>query len=119
MRSSGTGASVTGTRVGFDIEAVSRRLLRMAGAFVHDRDFLIRTEPVEGRLAVLWALKEACAKAVGRGLAMALGDVTCRETAPGRHRILTPDGVELRARHVVHDGYVVALCVGEDRPPRA
>ncbi|PYN82004.1 MAG: hypothetical protein DMD96_08150 [Candidatus Rokuibacteriota bacterium] len=112
-------ARATGTMVGFDIEAVSPRLLTMSGAFANDRDVLISAQPTEERLAILWALKEACAKAVGSGLGMALRDVICQETGPGRHRVVTADGLEFRARHIVHDGYVVALCVRENRPAGA
>mgnify|MGYP001569791737 CR=1 FL=1 len=102
-----------GTRVGIDIEEVSPRLLRLAGAFVRDGDFVARRDPPEERLAILWALKEACAKAVGGGIGVALGDVVCEETAEGRHRVRTGDGLELHARHVLNDGYVIAMCVGE------
>lgn len=100
------------TRVGVDIEEVSPRLLRLAGAFDRDRASLIRPRPPEERLALLWALKEACAKAVGGGIGMALGHVSCEETAEGRHRVRTGEGIAFHARHVLHDGYVVALCLG-------
>ena len=107
------GASSTpAIRIGIDVEEVSPRLLSLANAFAHDRDVVIGSRPPEERLTILWALKEACAKVLGNGLAMAFRDVTCEETAPGRHRVTTADGLELRGRHIVHEGYVVALCVG-------
>lgn len=99
------------TRVGIDVEEVSPRLLRLAGAFARDRHSLIRPRPPEERLALLWAVKEACAKAMGGGIGMALGRVVCEETAEGWHQVRAGEGLEFRARHVLHDGYVVALCL--------
>jgi len=107
-------SNATGSRVGVDIEEVSPRLLRLARAFAHERDALLRSRPEEERLAILWALKEACSKVMGRGLAMALREVTCEETAPGRHRVVT-EGLELSGRHTICEGYVVALCVRADQ----
>jgi phosphopantetheinyl transferase len=100
-------------RVGVDIEEVSPRLVRLARAFAHERDTLLGSRPDQERLAILWALKEAGSKVVGRGIAMGLREVRCEETAPGRHRVIA-DGVELSGRHTFHEGYVVALCFGED-----
>jgi len=107
-------SSLAATRVGVDIEEISPRLLRLDRAFAGDHDRPIRPRSPEERLALLWALKEACAKATGGGLGFALGAVECEETAEGRHRVRTADGREFRARHVVHDRYVVALCLTED-----
>jgi phosphopantetheinyl transferase len=106
-------ASAVGSRIGVDLEEVSPRLRRLAERFAHDRDTLLGSRPVEERLAILWALKEACSKVVGRGLAMAFRGVTVEEIAPGRHRVAT-DALALAGRHTVRDGYVVALCVGTD-----
>jgi phosphopantetheinyl transferase len=101
-----------GLRIGVDLEEVSPRLSGLTRAFVHERDVVGggRSEPE--RLAILWALKEACSKVVGRGLALPLRDVACQETSPGRHRVVTA-GVEVAGYHTLHEGYVVALCVGE------
>jgi phosphopantetheinyl transferase (holo-ACP synthase) len=85
----------------------------LARAFAHERDTLLGSRPDQERLAILWALKEAGSKVVGRGIAMGLREVRCEETAPGRHRVIA-DGVELSGRHTFHEGYVVALCLGED-----
>ncbi len=104
-------SGVARTRVGVDIEQVSPRLVKLAGAFVSDRDSLVGERPPEERLAVLWSLKEACSKAVGLGLGIRLADVICEETAEGRHHIRIKDGPVLRARHLVHEGYVIALCL--------
>lgn len=104
---------VAATGVGVDVEKVSPRLLRLAGAFAGDRDAPIRSRPPEERLALLWALKEACAKATGGGLGIALGNVVCEETAEGRHRVRTGDGVEFRAWHFLHEGYVIALSLND------
>jgi len=102
------------TRLGVDIEAISPRLQRIERAFARDRDRPFRPRPPVERLALLWALKEACAKAVGDGLGFAIGAISCEEPAEGRHHLRTEDGRQFRGRHVVHDGYVVALCLTED-----
>jgi phosphopantetheinyl transferase len=107
-------SSEPGVRLGVDIEAVSPRLTRVAAAFTHDRDVVLGDRSSDERLAILWTLKEACSKVLGRGLAMSLLDVTCEEIAPGSHRVTTAEGVELRGRHLTYEGYVVALCVGPD-----
>jgi len=101
-------------RVGVDIEEVSPRLRGLSRAFAHDRDALRDSHPEDERLAILWTLKEACSKVVGRGLAMALREVICEETAPGRHRVVT-GGLELSGQHTLHEGYVVALCFATDQ----
>jgi len=59
-------------------------------------------------------LKEACSKVVGRGIALGLRDVVCEEIAPGRHRVST-GGLALAGWHTIREGYVVALCRGEER----
>jgi phosphopantetheinyl transferase len=105
-----------GVSIGIDVEEVSERLSGLARAFVNGRDVSLGSQPEPERLAVLWALKEACSKVVGRGLALPLRDVVCEETSPGRHRVVTA-GVELAGHHVLYDGYVVALCVGAGGPP--
>jgi phosphopantetheinyl transferase len=107
-------SSAAGVRLGVDIEAVSPRLTRVAAAFTHDRDVVLGDRSSVERLAILWTLKEACSKVLGRGLAMSLLDVSCEEIAPGSHRVTTAEGVELRGRHLTYEGYVVALCVGPD-----
>jgi phosphopantetheinyl transferase len=98
-------------RVGVDVEEVSPRLVRLARAFTHERDVLIGSRPESERLAIIWALKEACAKVLGGGLDAGFRDAICRETAPGRHRVTTAGGLQLRGCHLVHEGYVIALCV--------
>ncbi|MGH7339105.1 MAG: 4'-phosphopantetheinyl transferase family protein [Candidatus Rokuibacteriota bacterium] len=114
-RFAGAAAStVVGSRVGVDIEEVSPRLRRLADRFADERDTVLGSRPTDERLAILWALKEACSKVVGQGLALALREVTCQEIAPGRHRVVMR-GRTLSGRHVRHDDYVVALCVGTDQ----
>ena len=111
------GASrLAATRLGVDIEEISPRLLRIERAFARDRDRPFRARPPQERLALLWALKEACAKAVGSGLGFAMGALSCEEPEEGRHHVRTEDGRQFRGRHVVHHGYVVALCLTEDEP---
>ena len=107
-------ASAAGSRVGVDIEEISPRLRRLTEHFAHERDSLLGSRPAEEHLAILWALKEACSKVVGSGLAMAFRTVSCQELEPGRHRVATGE-LELEGRHVVHDGHVVALCFGPER----
>jgi phosphopantetheinyl transferase len=107
-------STTVGSRIGVDIEEVSPRLRRLARQFAHERDTVLGSRPEEERLAILWALKEACSKVVGRGLAMALREVSCQEIAPGRYRVMTT-GLELAGRHTMHDGYAVALCWGTDQ----
>jgi phosphopantetheinyl transferase len=106
-------STAAGAKIGVDIEEVSPRLRRLAAQFAHERDTLLGSRPAEEQLAILWALKEACSKVVGRGLAMAFRAVSCQEIAPGRHRVAT-GGLEISGRHTVHEGYVIALCVGTD-----
>jgi phosphopantetheinyl transferase len=118
-RFAGAGASsMADTRVGVDVEEVSPRLLRLACAFADDRHLLIHPRRPEERLALLWAVKEACAKAMGGGIGMALGHVTCEETAEGRHHVRTGDGLEFRARDFLHDGYVIAMCLRTEEVQR-
>jgi len=107
-------SSLMGVRVGVDIEEVSPRLLRVASAFAADHDVLIRPRPSEERLALLWAVKEARAKAIGGGLGVALEKVACEETTEGHLRVETGDGRALRARFLRHDEYVIALCIKQD-----
>jgi phosphopantetheinyl transferase len=104
-------SGTAGLRIGVDIEEVSPRLLGLARAFAHERDRLAPRHSEPERLAILWSLKEACSKVVGRGLAMGLREVTCEETSPGHHRVVTA-GVELAGRHTIHEGHAVALCFG-------
>lgn len=111
-------SSAAGARVGVDVEEVSPRLLRLARAFAHERDALLGSRPDEERLAILWALKEASSKVVGRGIAMGLREVRCEETAPGRHRVIA-EGLELSGRHTLHEGYVVAVCLGAGQKPES
>jgi len=103
-------------RIGVDVEAVSPRLSRVAGAFAGDRDEALGARAPEERLAMLWALKEACAKAAGGGIGVALGGVVSGETAPGRFELRTGDGRGYRAWCVLRAGYAVALCLGEGQP---
>ena len=107
-------SSLENTRVGVDIEQVSPRLAKLAHAFVNDGDSPIRTQPPEVRLAILWSLKEAYSKAVGVGLGVGFADVICEETAEGRYNVRNQDGPEFPARHFVHDGYVIGLCLMEE-----
>lgn len=102
----------TDAHIGVDVEEISPRLLKVAAAFAGDRQSRLGAPAAEERLAVLWALKEACAKAMGGGIGMALRDVCCEETAEGRHRVRTGDGRELRAWHLERDGHVIALGLG-------
>jgi phosphopantetheinyl transferase len=106
----------SGSRVGIDVEEISPRLRGLARQFAHEHDRVLGSRPEEERLAILWALKEACSKVVGRGLAMALREVACEEIAPGRHRVTT-ETLALTGRHTTHDGYVVALCLGAAETP--
>src|SRR5262249_56244749 len=68
-------SSAADRRIGVDIEEISPRLQRLTRQFVHANDRLLPSHPEDERLTILWALKEACSKVVGRGLAMPLGDV--------------------------------------------
>lgn len=104
---------IADSRVGVDIEEVSPRLLRLAAAFTGDRDSLRRSLSPTERLTLLWALKEACAKAAGSGIGLALTSVACRETAEGHLRVSTGHGLEGQARYFLHDRYAVVVCVTE------
>ena len=88
----------------FEVQAPAE----LEGGLVGQADPDLRDEE---RLALLWAVKEACAKAMGGGIEMALGHVSCEETAKGWHQVRTSDGLEFRARDFLHDGYVIAMCL--------
>jgi phosphopantetheinyl transferase len=107
-------SKVVGSRLGVDLEEISPRLRRLADQFAHERDTVLGSPSTEERLAILWALKEACSKVVGRGLAMGFREVMCQELVPGRHRVLV-GGRTLSGQHVTHEGYVVALCLGTEQ----
>jgi len=107
-------SSAAGSRIGVDVEEIAPRLRRLTRQFVHADDRVLDAHPEDERLAILWALKEACSKVLGRGLAMALRDIVCQEIAPGRHRVVTGE-LAFGGRHTTYDGYVIALCVGADR----
>jgi phosphopantetheinyl transferase len=100
-----------GVRVGLDITMVSPRLRRIAAALARDHDPPGRALPEDVRLATLWALKEACAKARGQGLGAALGAIRCGPDARGGRRVLTDDGHEFQAWTVVHEHHVIAVAV--------
>ena len=107
-------SNAAGIRVGIDIEQVSPRLVKLESAFVNRGDSPIQTRPPQVQLAVLWSLKEAYSKATGAGLGIALADVVCRETAEGRHQVGVGNGPQSRARHCLHEGYVIALCLASE-----
>jgi len=107
-------SNAAGSRIGVDVEEIAPRLRRLTRQFVHADDRVLDAHPEDERLAILWALKEACSKVLGRGLAMGLHDIVCEEIAPGRHRVITGE-LALAGRHITYDGYVIALCVGADR----
>lgn len=102
--------SAAGMRVGVDIERIAPRLVNLAPAFVHPLDAVDQAGSAELRLAVLWSLKEAYAKALGLGLGVGLGNVVVRQTGDGRHRVGVRDGPTLFGRHLAYEGYVVAIC---------
>ncbi len=107
-------SSTAGSRIGVDVEEIAPRLRRLTRQFVHADDRVLDAHPEDERFAILWALKEACSKVLGRGLAMALREIVCEEIAPGRHRVLTGE-LALAGRHITYGGYVIALCVGAGR----
>jgi phosphopantetheinyl transferase len=107
-------SAVPGIRIGVDVEEISPRLVRLGPSFTGARDVLLDAYGPEERLTILWALKEAASKALGVGLGLRFSDIACEEIGPSRHRLTTPDGHELRARHRAHEGYVVALAVRAD-----
>jgi phosphopantetheinyl transferase len=104
-------SATPGVRIGVDVEEISLRLVRLAPSFTGDRDVLVGASAPEERVTILWALKEAGSKALGTGLGLRFSDIRCEEIGERRHRLMTPDGRELRARHLTHAGYVVALAV--------
>ena len=110
-------SSVPGARVGVDIEPISPRLTGLAPAFVNVDDRIDTAGSHEFRLTVLWCLKEAYSKALGLGLGVGLGEVVCRQGPGGEHVVQVRGGPELRARHLAHRGYVIAVCSG--RVPRS
>lgn len=102
-------------RIGVDIERISPRLQRAAGAFVSVRDGAAVERDELEQLAIWWCLKEACAKAIGQGLGAGLAEIACRETEPGRHRLRHAGGPEWDAWHLTSDDFVQAVCMSAAR----
>ena len=90
-------------------------MARLNGGTTSTMGAIVQVSRENLALAVLWALKEASSKAVGAGLGIGLTDVICEETAEGRHHVRIKDGPVLRARHLVHEGYVIALCLMREK----
>ncbi len=102
-----------GMAVGVDVESISRRVLRLAPAFVREDEWLPARRRSPSQAARLWALKEAAAKAAGGGLGLALR-ATVRQAAAGPHAVTWDGTPTLAGWHAVHDGHVVAACVATD-----
>lgn len=99
-----------GCRLGVDIELISARLERVRGVFLARDDEAVRERPALEQLTIWWCLKEAFSKAVGLGLGAGLSEITCRETAPGAHRMRHETGCEMSGWHLRFDDFVIAGC---------
>lgn len=102
---------VPGARVGVDVEPVTPRLQKLAHLFVSPQDALLPSRPRQIELTVLWCLKEAGSKVIGRGLGAGLNRLVCVETEDGRHVVRIAKRRPLHAWDFFYDGYVVALCL--------
>jgi phosphopantetheinyl transferase len=97
-------------KIGVDVERVSHRLHRAAGAFVSPED---RAGPLRERteqLAIWWCLKEAASKALGLGLGAGLAEIRCVELEQGMHQVTHASGAKMAGWHTLFDGFVIAVC---------
>jgi phosphopantetheinyl transferase len=97
------------TRLGIDIEQITPRLHRAAGAFCSHRDTAVACRPELNQLAIWWTLKEAASKAWGQGLGAGLAEIACIETSAGRHRLVHTDGRTLAGWHCAFENSILAL----------
>jgi len=100
-------------RIGIDVEQITPRLQRAAGAFRSPRDSSLVRRPELEQLAVWWTLKEAASKAWGQGLGAGLAEIDCAETVPGRHRVIHVDGRMLVGWHCAFENFILALCASD------
>jgi len=103
-------ALVPGLRIGVDLELRSTRPFRIRSVFEHPRDSLPDVDDPETYFTVLWTLKEAAAKALGKGV-RCLPTLACRGALePGLYEI-APDSGErtLRAVQGAAGPYVISL----------
>lgn len=101
------------TRIGIDVERVSERLMRAAGAFVtpEDRGCVERTRTEQ--LAIWWSLKEAGSKVIGLGLGAGLAEISCVELDHQLHRVQHASGVSMVGWHATFDDFVIAVCASD------
>lgn len=99
--------------IGIDVEQITPRLLRAAGAFRSPFDTAIVRRPELEQLAIWWTLKEAASKAWGEGLGAGLSEIRCAETTPGHHRVSHSDGRTLAGWHCTFDNYSLAVCASD------
>lgn len=103
------------TAVGIDIETVSERPVRLARAFIHEKDCAAGIEDAKRRYTLLWSCKEAASKVLGLGLLVDYKKMVVVVDDAGRIRIDFNGQVEMEGT-VVHLEDAVVVCCRSCRP---
>jgi phosphopantetheinyl transferase len=99
-----------GEKIGVDVERISERLHRAAGAFVSPVDRGCQERSQTEQLAIWWSLKEAGSKVLGMGLGAGFAEISCVEVGGGMHRLSHRSGQSMIGWHTRFDDFIVALC---------
>lgn len=98
------------TAVGIDIETVSERPVRLAGAFSHAKDCAAGIEDARRKYTLLWSCKEAASKVLGLGLLVDYKKIVAVIDDAGRIRIDFNGEVEMEGAAMHLDDAVVVCC---------
>jgi len=98
------------TAVGIDIETVSERPVRLAGAFSHEKDCAAGIEDARRKYTLLWSCKEAASKVLGLGLLVDYKKIVAVVDDAGRIHIDFNGEVEMEGTAMHLDDAVVVCC---------
>jgi phosphopantetheinyl transferase len=98
-------------RVGIDIEALSERAWRRRQAFMSPDDSLDRLFQERSYYSILWACKEATAKAVGFGMLINFKKMRVVGDEKGGFRVFMNNKELTSGLYFFVDDFVVALCL--------